>query len=138
MSDGTKYEKYGEIVSILGDKNLDSSLEDLSIKFSLKCFNDNDYNSCDARGVVKALLMGGAQIGLNLDFVKPNELLYCSDYECAKTYFKLLDDVLKVRKDFNNYLKKYLESMNLYNNKMWGEFQISYNQSLPYKWIISE
>ena len=111
---GTQYPQFTKVNNILGTPNIDSDLK--TIAELLKKQNDKN-----GQALINAISSALSDQGLSTD-ITLRQLVYCDSYNCAKNYFKILDDLLLLNDVFFRLYKPLTDVENLYSGSAFKNY----------------
>lgn len=106
---GTAYPKINQINDILNNVDLDLTLGTLQDKFI-------DSGNKNALAIISAILTTIPDASKNWSL---RDVLYCPSYECAATYFPILDTILSVYQTYLDLVEREEKARAAYAGNPW-------------------
>jgi len=113
---GTAYAKINQINDILNNVDLDLTLEILQINFG-------DSGNKNALAIINAILTTIPDASKNWSL---RDVLYCPSYECAATYFPILDTILSVYQTYLDLVERENQARTVYAGNPWKGISEAY------------
>ena len=109
---GTAYPKINQINDILNNVDLDLTLGTLQ-----NTFGEGPNGNKNALAIINAIVDTIPDASKDWSL---RDVLYCPNYECAATYFPILDTILSVYKTYLDLVERENQAANAYGGAPWA------------------